>query len=96
MSTELTVNSYFENHVKSIGLDNSHGISTVGVMVIGEYEFGTSQKEYMTVVSGCLSVLLPSETEWKSFVNSETFIVEANQSFQVKVAETTAYLCRYE
>lgn len=96
MSTELTVNSYFNDQVKSIALDNAEGTSTVGVMAIGEYEFGTSQREYMTVVSGSLTVLLPAETEWKTFAKSETFIVEANQSFQVKVTETTAYLCRYE
>ncbi|MCV2402210.1 pyrimidine/purine nucleoside phosphorylase [Marinomonas sp. C2222] len=96
MSTELTVNSYFDNQVKSIGLTNSQGVSTVGVMAVGEYEFGTSQKEYMTVVSGCLEILLPEQTEWQRFENGETFIVEANKSFQVKVAETTAYLCRYE
>ncbi|WOD07727.1 pyrimidine/purine nucleoside phosphorylase [Marinomonas sp. GJ51-6] len=96
MSTELTVNSYFNDQVKSIALNNAEGTSTVGVMAIGEYEFGTSQREYMTVVSGSLTVLLPAETEWKTFAKGETFIVEANQSFQVKVAETTAYLCRYE
>lgn len=96
MSTELTINSYFDNQVKSIGLTNSQGVSTVGVMMVGEYEFGTSQKEYMTVVSGRLEILLPEQTEWQRFKNGETFIVEANKSFQVKVAETTAYLCRYE
>ncbi len=96
MSTELTVNSYFNDQVKSIGLGNSEGNLTVGVMAVGEYEFGTSQREYMSIVSGALTVLLPNESEWKTFVKGETFIVEANLSFQVKVAETTAYLCRYE
>lgn len=96
MTTGLTVNSYFNDQVKSIALENAEGTSTVGVMVVGEYEFGTSQREYMTVVSGSLTVLLPTETEWKTFAKGETFIVEANQSFQVKVTETTAYLCRYE
>ncbi|MBR7889034.1 pyrimidine/purine nucleoside phosphorylase [Marinomonas sp. A79] len=96
MSTELTVNSYFDNQVKSIGLDNSDGTSTVGVMAVGEYEFGTSQREYMTVVSGALTVKLPGESAWATFAKGETFIVEANLSFNVKVEETTAYLCRYE
>jgi uncharacterized protein YaiE (UPF0345 family) len=96
MSTGLTVNSYFNDQVKSIALENAEGTSTVGVMAIGEYEFGTSQREYMTIVSGTLTVLLPTESEWKTFLKGETFIVEANQSFQVKVTEITAYLCRYE
>ncbi|MBD5771570.1 pyrimidine/purine nucleoside phosphorylase [Marinomonas colpomeniae] len=96
MSAALTVNSYFDDKVKSVALENAEGVSTVGVMAIGEYEFGTSQKEYMTVVSGALTVMLPAENEWKIFAKGETFIVEANQRFQVKVSETTAYLCRYE
>lgn len=92
----LAVNSYFNDTVKSIALENGEGTSTVGVMSIGEYEFGTSQREYMTVVSGALIILLPGETEWKTFAKGETFIVEANQKFGVKVEEVTAYLCRYE
>ena len=69
----LQVNSYFDDAVKSIALDNAEGTSTVGVMSIGDYEFGTSQREYMTVVSGSLTVLLPGESEWKTFVKGETF-----------------------
>ena len=86
----LQVNSYFDDTVKSIALENAEGTSTVGVMSIGDYEFGTSQREYMTVVSGSLTILLPGETEWKTFAKGETFIVEANQKFCVKVTETNA------
>ena len=96
MSTTLKVNSYFNDQVKSIALDNKEGTSTVGVMAVGEYEFGTSQREYMTVVSGALIVKLPSSNSWETFVKGDIFIIEANQSFHVKVEETTAYLCRYE
>ncbi|MGO3344814.1 MAG: pyrimidine/purine nucleoside phosphorylase [Marinomonas sp.] len=96
MSTELKVNSYFDDNVKSIALDNQEGVSTVGVMSIGEYTFGTNQREYMTVVSGRLTVQLPGDSAWKTFSKGEMFIVEANLSFAVKVEETTAYFCRYE
>lgn len=96
MSAALMVNSYFNDQVKSIALDNKEGTSTVGVMAIGEYEFGTSQREYMTVVSGALTVKLPSSDTWELFSKDDTFIIEANQKFHVKVEETTAYLCRYE
>ena len=92
----LKVNSYFDDAVKSIALENAEGHSTVGVMDKGEYEFGTSQREYMSVVSGALTVLLPNESEWQTFNKGDTFIVEANQTFAVKVTDVTAYLCRYE
>ncbi|MFT2109588.1 pyrimidine/purine nucleoside phosphorylase [Marinomonas sp. 2405UD68-3] len=95
MST-LSVNSYFDDQVKSIALDNSEGTSTVGVMAVGEYTFSTSQREYMTVVTGALKVCLPNATDWQVFLKGETFIVEANLRFNVIVSEQTAYLCRYE
>ena len=65
-------------------------------MAVGEYEFGTEQKETMTVVSGALTVKLPGSDDWQSYQQGESFIVEAKQSFQLKVAVETAYLCSYE
>jgi uncharacterized protein YaiE (UPF0345 family) len=92
----LKVNEYFDGKVKSIGLDNAGGKSTVGVMDIGEYEFGTSTVEYMTVVSGALKVMLPGAKDWKVFVAGETFVVAANQKFQLQVEEQSAYHCLYK
>lgn len=92
----LKVNEYFDGKVMSIALENSDGNSTVGVMVPGDYEFGTSKIEYMTVVSGSLTVLLPEKTEWETYNKGETFIVEANTKFKVQVKEQTAYLCTYK
>jgi len=91
----LDVNEYFDGRVKSIAFQTTTLPATVGVMASGEYEFGTSQKETMTVVSGALTVLLPGSSEWQTFNSGASFIVEANQSFQLKVASETAYLCTY-
>jgi purine/pyrimidine-nucleoside phosphorylase len=90
------VNEYFDGAVKSIAFKTETLPATVGVMAQGEYEFGTSQKEYMTVVSGSLTVLLPGKTSTETFKKGETFIVEANQRFKVKANVETAYLCIYE
>ena len=92
----LSVNEYFDGNVKSIGFQTATLPATVGVMAIGEYEFGTSQDEVMTVVSGALTVMLPNATEWKTFAAGSKFEVAANQKFQLKVAVETAYLCTYE
>lgn len=92
----LDVNEYFDGKVKSIAFQSSTLPATVGVMVAGEYTFGTSQKEYMTVVAGELIVKLPGAEEFVSFKDGETFEVEANQSFDLKVPVDTAYLCKYE
>jgi uncharacterized protein YaiE (UPF0345 family) len=92
----LNVNEYFDGKVKSIGFQTETLPATVGVMVPGEYEFGTSQKETMTVVSGALTVKLPDADDWKTFRVGEMFVVDANQKFQLKVEVNTAYLCTYE
>ncbi len=92
----LNVNQYFDGKVASIGLETKDLPATVGVMVPGEYTFGTEKREYMTVISGALTVKLPDESEWNEFTEGETFIVEANKSFDLKVAIDTAYLCKYE
>lgn len=90
------VNEYFDGKVKSIAFQTETLPATVGVMAPGDYEFGTSQKEVMTVVSGALTVLLPASTEWTTFKQGESFNVDANVKFGVKVAVETAYLCTYE
>lgn len=90
------VNNYFDGNVVSIGFQTETLPATVGVMAPGEYEFGTSQKEVMTVVSGALTVKLPGSDDWQTFNTGDSFEVAANQSFQLQVAVDTAYLCTYE
>ncbi|MBC7913954.1 MAG: pyrimidine/purine nucleoside phosphorylase [Pyrinomonadaceae bacterium] len=92
----INVNEYFDGTVKSLGYTSSEGKSTVGVIEPGEYEFGTSTHETMVVIEGELLALLPGQTEWKSFKNSESFEVAADSSFKVKADSQTSYLCKYE
>ena len=90
-----SVNQYFDNKVTSIAFQTSTKSATVGVMEIGEYEFGTSEFETMTVVSGALTVKLPGSNDFETYEAGQSFTIEANQKFQVKVEVETAYLCTY-
>lgn len=90
------INQYFDGNVASIAFQTASLPATVGVMAVGEYEFGTSQLETMTVVSGALTVKLPGSSEWQTYKVGDVFVVPANEKFQLKVAEETAYLCTYE
>ena len=90
------VNNYFDGNVASIAFNGEKLPATVGVMAPGEYEFGTSQKEVMTVISGALVVQLPAAADWQTFNAGDSFTVAANAKFQLKVAHDTAYLCTYE
>lgn len=89
------VNEYYEGKVKSIAFASPAGPATVGVMAPGAYEFATQTLEIMQVVSGGLTVKLPGQQEWKTFAPGQTFSVPADQKFQLKVNEESAYLCLY-
>jgi uncharacterized protein YaiE (UPF0345 family) len=91
----LQVNEYFSGNVKSIGFDLDGQRATVGVMAVGDYEFGTAAPELMVVIRGALTVLLPGQTEWQTFAAGQQFNVPGNSKFQLKVTAETAYLCEY-
>ena len=90
------INQYFDGNVASIAFQTATLPATVGVMAVGDFEFGTTQKETVTVVSGALTVKLPDSSAWKTYKAGDHFIVTANEKFQVRVAQETAYLCTYE
>ena len=90
------INEYFESKVMSIAFENGEGKATIGAMAPGEYEFGTSTVEYMAVVSGEMMVLLPGESEWKTFTTNETFRVDKNEKFKLIIKADCAYKCIYE
>ncbi len=88
-------NSYFEGGVKSLGFEQQGDNSSVGVMLPGEYTFGTAAPERMTVVKGELVIKREGETEWTSFKSAEAFDVAGDSSFDLQVGVATAYLCEY-
>jgi len=88
-------NEYFDGKVKSIAFETAAGPATIGVMAAGEYEFGTSTKEIMSVTSGAMDVKLPGSDSWKTIAKDEEFTIEKDQKFGVRISEETAYLCLY-
>lgn len=91
----FTVNTYFDGQVSSIAFNTANGPCTSGVMAPGEYTFNTSQHELMKVVEGAMTVKLPGQDDWQTFAAGTEFTIDANLSFDVKVATDTAYLCFY-
>jgi uncharacterized protein YaiE (UPF0345 family) len=86
---------YFGGNVSSrtiIFADGSR--KTLGVMVPGEYEFNTGDKEIMEIYSGDLSVKLP-HAEWFDISGGQTFEVPANSKFSVRVRSLTDYCCSF-
>ena len=91
----FTVNEYFGGDVASIAFTTAQGPATVGVMAVGEFEFGTSQLEIMSVVSGALTVRLPGTDDWETYAAGTQFTVPADSTFAVRADVETAYLCEY-
>lgn len=88
-------NEYFDGKVKSIAFQTETLPATVGVMAPGDYVFNTGEKEKMVVVSGSLTIKLAADSSETTYTAGESFDVEANSSFDVKVSVETAYLCIY-
>lgn len=91
----FAINRYFDDKVVSIAFQGEQLPATVGVMAPGDYEFGTQQREVMTVVSGALTVQLPGSEAWQTFTAGQSFTVAAETRFKLQVARDTAYLCTY-
>ncbi|MFK8026636.1 MAG: pyrimidine/purine nucleoside phosphorylase [Gammaproteobacteria bacterium] len=88
-------NVYFEGQVTSRSVIFQDGSrKTLGIMLPGEYEFSTDEKELMEIASGELEVLLPN-SDWQSISGGESFEVQANAKFQLKVSKTTDYCCSF-
>jgi purine/pyrimidine-nucleoside phosphorylase len=89
-------NVYSDGKVTSRTLLFADGTKkTLGIMLPGEYTFGTDAKELMEILAGELVVLLPGETVWKTIRGGESFDVPANAKFSLKVITLTDYCCSY-
>lgn len=89
-------NIYFDGKVTSrkvVFADGSY--KTLGIMMPGDYEFGTEAAEIMEFLAGEVEVLLPGETEWQTIKGGESFEVPANSKFGIKVKEVSDYCCTY-
>ena len=88
-------NIYYDGKVTSRTVNLSDGTTqSLGIMLPGEYTFGTNEAEIMEMLSGELEIKLPGE-EWKTLKTPETFSVEANSSFDLKIKTVTDYCCSY-
>ena len=88
-------NIYYDGKVTSRTVNLSDGSTqSLGIMLPGEYTFGTNKAEIMEMLSGELEIKLPGE-EWKTLNTPETFNVPANSSFDLKIKSVTDYCCSY-
>lgn len=89
-------NVYFNGNVTSRTVTFSDGSSkTLGIMMPGDYTFGTAKAELMEIMAGALTYRVDGTDEWISIKGGESFNVPANSSFDLKVTELADYCCSY-
>lgn len=89
-------NVYFEGRVTSRTIRFADGSrKSLGVMLPGEYEFGTAEKEIMEILSGELEVMLPGASQWQAIKGGESFDVQPSSRFKVNVKTLTDYCCSF-
>lgn len=89
-------NLYFEGKVTSRTVIFPDGSKkTLGIMLPGDYEFGTAKKELMEILAGELQVMLPEAKEWETVRGGGSFEVPAQSKFKLVVKDVTDYCCSY-
>jgi len=89
-------NIYFDGKVTSRTVIFADGSKkTLGVMLPGEYEFNTGEKELMEIMSGEMGVLLPGEKTWISIKGGQSFEVAADSKFKLRVKTLSDYCCSF-
>lgn len=89
-------NVYFDGKVTSRVVTFEDGsVKTLGIMLPGEYEFGTEKAEIMEIMAGEMAVQLPGSGEWVVIRGGESFDVPANSKFKLKVTAVVDYCCSY-
>ncbi|MDF2934783.1 MAG: RmlC-like protein [Paenibacillaceae bacterium] len=96
VSVVKKANIYFDGKVTSRTVLFADGTKkTLGIMLPGDYEFGTDTIEIMEILAGELKVLLPGATEWLEINGSGEFTVPAHTRFKLEVKTPADYCCSY-
>ncbi|BCS89601.1 pyrimidine/purine nucleoside phosphorylase [Pseudodesulfovibrio sediminis] len=89
-------NIYYDGKVTSRVVSFADGSTkTLGIMLPGDYEFGTEKAELMEILAGDLTVKLPGSDAWQTIKGGDSFDVPANSKFQLKVSAVVDYCCSY-
>ena len=96
VSVDKLANIYFDGKVISRNIFFKDGSKkTLGVMLIGEYEFNTESRELIEINSGRLNLKIERENDWKLITEGMHFNIPKNSSFKLEVLELVNYSCSY-
>ena len=88
VDVDKLANIYYEGKVISRNIFLKGGSKkSLGVMLVGEYEFNTESRELMKIISGRLNLKLKDENEWKLITNGMEFNIPKNSSFKLSLPD---------
>ena len=89
-------NVYFDGKVTSRTVIFEDGErKTLGIMLPGDYEFGTGDKEVMEILGGSMDVKLPDSDTFVTYKEGQSFTIPGNSKFSLIVKEVADYCCSY-
>lgn len=91
----IKVNEYLGGKVKSLGAEYKGEYFTSGIMLPGEYKFGTEKEEHIIVTLGDVELQVPGGP-WKKYSQGEAAVIPPKVEFQLRVRETFSYVCLYK
>lgn len=96
VTVKKAANIYFDGKVTSRVVTFADGsVKTLGIMLPGDYEFGTEKAEIMEIAAGEMKVQLPGSDEWIDIKGGQQFEVPASSKFKLQVASVVDYCCSY-
>ncbi len=96
VSVKTAANVYFDGKVTSRQLTLANGdVKTLGIMLAGEYEFGTDAPELMEVTAGEARIKLEGESEFTLYTAGQSFNVPGNSKFYLQVDTIFDYVCSF-
>lgn len=89
-------NIYFDGLCVSHTFHTADGARlSAGVIFPASLTFGTAAPEIMELNSGACRVRMAGSEEWVEYAAGDSFSVPGDSSFDIEVAETLGYVCRY-
>ena len=98
VTAHAIANVYFEGRVISHTIILSDGArKTIGVILPGNYHFGTAQAELMEIIEGEADVVLDGTEETSvHYASGQSFMVPADSGFTITVSgDTCHYICSF-
>ncbi len=95
ISIEKEANILYGGNITSRSITFEDGSKkTLGIMLPGEYELNTVNKELIDINSGIVEVMLPAE-DWVEYVSPATIEIPQNSKFKLRVTSLVDYCCSF-